>query len=107
MMRKFVAWVMVACCLLAAIPAGAGSFAKTKAGIKYGGVVFRVGQTLHQVEIQAGFLFAKAAGNQRLPHLLRLYLQGQGAEGHDAVQHPIQKGKDRRHPDGFKGRPHE
>jgi hypothetical protein len=45
MKRKLLAGIMIMVCLIASIPAGAASFAKSKAGIKYGGAVYRVGQT--------------------------------------------------------------
>ncbi len=45
MKRKLLAGIMIMVCLIANIPAGAASFSKAKAGIKYGGAVYRVGQT--------------------------------------------------------------
>jgi hypothetical protein len=45
MTRKLLAGIAILSILLAGIPAGAATFAKDKAGIKYGGVAYRIGQT--------------------------------------------------------------
>ncbi len=45
MHRKLLAWFTIALCLFSSMPAGAASFTKAHAGIKYGGVVYRIGDT--------------------------------------------------------------
>ena len=44
-MRKWIATIVALIWLSACIPAGAASFTKSAAAIKYGGSVFRIGQT--------------------------------------------------------------
>jgi hypothetical protein len=45
MIRKMIAGAAILALLFAGIPAGAASFSKAKAAIKYGGTVVRIGQT--------------------------------------------------------------
>lgn len=44
-MRKWIAWLMVLMWLMVCVPAGASSFSKSGAAIKYAGNVIRIGQT--------------------------------------------------------------
>ncbi len=45
MHRKLLAWITIALWLFSFMPAGAASFSKAHAGIKYGGGVYRIGET--------------------------------------------------------------
>ena len=44
-MKRLTAWVLIAACLFSALPAYAASFAASRAAIRYGGVVYKIGQT--------------------------------------------------------------
>lgn len=45
MIRKLLAWLMIAACLTLSLSAGAASFAAPRAGMKYKGTTYRIGQT--------------------------------------------------------------
>lgn len=44
-MKRLFAFLLIAACLTAALPAGAASFAASRAAIKYAGSTYRIGQT--------------------------------------------------------------
>lgn len=45
MRRRLLALLAITLCLMCSMPAGAASFTKAHAGIKYGGAVYRIGDT--------------------------------------------------------------
>jgi hypothetical protein len=45
MKRKMMVWLLISACLAMSLPAGAASFSAARAGMKIGGVNYRVGQT--------------------------------------------------------------